>query len=348
MFAAALVVLAALAPQKIPGYFSLVDWPTIATLLGLMVLAQGVESSGGLRRIGRSIVSRIASERTLALFLVSASALGAMLLTNDVALFVVVPLTLGLGKFAPLPLRRLVIFEALAVNAGSMLTPIGNPQNIFLWQRSGANFLAFAAHMLAPFLIAALCLLLFTFVAFPPRRIEMNGAQHAPAVHRPLLATSALLYVPFLALADTHHPAFALALVAAVFLFAFPKLLRRIDWPLIVVFVMMFIDLRLLAQYPVLGGVNLAHAQTLYAAGAIASQVVSNVPAAILLAARSTDWGTIAWAVNVGGFGLVTASLANLIALRLGRQPGSYAAFHAWSLPFLLVVSALTWLWLRV
>lgn len=348
MFAAALVVLAVLAPQKIPSYFSLVDWPTIATLLGLMILAQGVESSGGLHRIGRGIVARIVSERRLALFLVAASALGAMVLTNDVALFIVVPLTLGLGAFAELPLRRLVIFEALAVNAGSMLTPIGNPQNIFLWQRSGASFLAFAAHMFAPFLIAALCLLLFTLAAFPPRRIATNAAQNPPVVHRPLLLTSALLYAPFLALADMRRPAIALALVAVVFLVAFPKLLRRIDWPLIAVFVLMFVDLGLLGQYGFWSHLNLAHPQTLYASGVLASQVIGNVPAAILLATRSADWGTIAWAVNVGGFGLVTASLANLIALRLGRRPGSYAAFHAWSLPFFLVVAALTWLWFRL
>ncbi len=347
MFVAALAVLAALAPHKIPSYFTLVNWPTIATLLGLMILTKGVERSGWLHQIGRIIVARIASERMLALFLVFGSAFAAMLLTNDIALFVVVPLTLGLGELAVLPLRRLVIFEAIAVNAGSMLTPIGNPQNIFLWQQSDVSFGAFMAHMLAPFFIANLCLLLMTFAAFSARRIAVNPAQSPSAIRKPLLAVSALLYVPFLVLADLHHPAFALALVAVVFLFAFPKLLRKIDWPLLLVFVLMFIDLGLLGQYSFPGSLNLAHPETLYVTGALVSQVISNVPAAILLATHSSDWGTIAWAVNVGALGLVIASLANLIALRLGRQPGSYLAFHAWSLPFFLVVGTLTWLWLR-
>jgi Na+/H+ antiporter NhaD/arsenite permease-like protein len=347
VFVAAFVVLTVLAPQKIASYPGLVNWRTIATLLGLMILTKGIERSGWLHKIGHGIIARIANERILALFLVAGSALAAMLLTNDITLFVVVPLTLGLGELAVLPLRRLVIFEALAVNAGSMLTPIGNPQNIFLWQKSGVEFGAFVSHMLRPFLIANVCLLILTAAAFASRPIAAHQDRQVFGLHKPLLATSALLYVPFLVLADLHYTVLALALVAVVFLVAFPKLLRRIDWSLMVVFVLMFVDLGLLGQYPVFANLNLAHPGTLYVTGAVVSQVISNVPAAILLAKHSTDWTTIAWAVDVGAFGTVIASLANLIALRIGRQRGSLLAFHAWSLPFFIVIGTLTWLWLR-
>ncbi len=68
-------------------------------------------------------------------------------LTNDVALFIIVPLTLTLRKLCEIPVSRLIIFEALAVNAGSLLTPIGNPQNILLWGRSGLSFAAFTWQM---------------------------------------------------------------------------------------------------------------------------------------------------------------------------------------------------------
>ncbi|MGH8273922.1 MAG: SLC13 family permease [Gammaproteobacteria bacterium] len=346
VFFAAFVVLVALAPQNVTDYIALVDWPTIATLLGLMILAKGVEASGWLHRAARMIATRIVSERRLALFLVAGSALAAMLLTNDIVLFVVVPLTLGLGEVARLPLRRLIIFEALAVNAGAMLTPIGNPQNIFLWQRSGVGFGVFVAHMLAPFVIAGLCLVALTAVAFSARRIVVNRVQSGPPVDQRLLVVSALLFAPFLALADLHYTAAALALVAIVFLTFFARLLRRIDWALIAVFVLMFIDLGLLARYRPLAVFDLSRPENLYVAGAIVSQIVSNVPAAILLATHSSDWPAIAWGVNIGAFGFVIASLANLIALRLGRQRGSYLAFHAWSLPFFVVVGSLVWLWL--
>ena len=345
---AALVVLSALAPREILHYPELVNWPTIGTLLGLMILTKGVELSGGLHRAGRQLIARLPDQRRLALFLVCGSGLLAMLLTNDIALFVVVPLTLELGELAALPLRRLVIFEALAVNAGSLLTPIGNPQNIFLWRLSGVNFGVFVWQMLPPFLIAGACLLLLTPLAFPAERIHADHRRPAPSVQRRLLVTSASLYIPFLVLADLHYTLAALILVAAVFLASFPRLLRRIDWSLLVVFVLMFIDLGRLAQYPVLAYVNLADRGNLYAAGALSSQVISNVPAAILLSRYSHDWSTIAWAVDVGGFGVAIASLANLIALRLGRQRGALAAFHAWSLPFFVVVGMLVWLWLKL
>jgi Na+/H+ antiporter NhaD/arsenite permease-like protein len=91
-----------------------------------MMLAKGVEASGWLDRVGRATIARVASERALALVLIAGSALAAMLLTNDIVLFAVVPLTLGLGRIARLPLCRLVIFEALAVNAGAMLTRISH------------------------------------------------------------------------------------------------------------------------------------------------------------------------------------------------------------------------------
>lgn len=341
-----LIIFSVLRPAKIPIYLQLVNWPTIGTLLGLMILTTGLELSGWLRRIGQEIVLRIGNERILALFLISSSAVLAMLLTNDIALFVVVPLTLRLGELAQLPMRRLVIFEALAVNTGSLLTPIGNPQNIFLWQLSGVHFGVFMLRMLPPFVIATLCLLLLTLWAFPAKRMHMVDNQPLLFPRRSLLLTSLLLYMPFLVLADLHQVAVGLALVTVVFLVGFPQLLRKIDWPLLGVFVFMFIDLDLLSQYPVLGYLNLTHTGALYLAGTLGSQIISNVPAAILLSRYSSDWVTIAWAVNVGGFGFIVGSLANIIALRIGRQPGSFAAFHAWSVPFFLVVGALTGLWL--
>ncbi|HEX5313339.1 MAG TPA: SLC13 family permease, partial [Gammaproteobacteria bacterium] len=346
-FVAAFVVLIALAPGEITGVVALVNWPTIATLLGLMILTKGIERSGALHGIARAVVRRMASERRLAFFLVCGSALAAMVLTNDIALFVVVPLTLGVGEFAQLPLRRLVTFEALAVNAGSLLTPIGNPQNIFLWQKSGVEFGGFVAHMLPPFLIVGILLLVLVGFAFSPRPIRVVSVDGSPPLHKPLLLTAAILYAPFVVLADLHHPAIALGAVALVFLLAFPRLLRRIDWSLMLVFVLMFADLGLLSRYHPLGALDLSRPGTLYLTGALLSQFISNVPAAILLAKHSSDWGIIAWGANIGAFGTVIASLANLIALRLGRQRGSLLAFHAWSLPFFALAAALGWLVLQ-
>ncbi|MGH8279475.1 MAG: SLC13 family permease [Gammaproteobacteria bacterium] len=344
---AALVVLSVLAPREIPHYPALVNWPTVGTLLGLMILTKGLELSGWLHHVGRQLLARVHTERGLALFLVVGSALLAMFLTNDVALFISVPLTLELGALARLPLRRLVMFEAFAVNTGALLTPIGNPQNIFLWQLSQVKFGAFVLHMLPAFVIAGACLLVLVVWGFAAKRVHFDPQAVAVPVRRSLLFASALLYIPFLVLSDLHYAAAGLALVGMVFILGFRSTLRRIEWPLLLILVLMFIDLGRLAQYPVLAYVNLAERGSLYVAGVISSQVISNVPTSILLSHYSRDWGTIAWAVDVGGFGMFSASLANLIALRLGRQRGALLAFHAWSLPFCVCVAGLLWVWLR-
>jgi di/tricarboxylate transporter len=342
-----LLVLAAFAvaqPQKIPAYPRLVDWATIAALAGLLVLTQAVESSGALGRLGHVLVRRMSTERIAALYLVSAAAILSTVLTNDVALFVVVPLTLGLCRIAPLPATRLVVFEALAVNAGSALTPIGNPQNLFLWQLSRSSFAEFTWHM-AP-LVATLSILLLalTVLVFADMPLQIEDRLPDTPLDRPLLQVALAMYLPFLLLTDRGDAAWACAAVATVVAGLRPRVLARVDWGLLLVFVLMFVDLRLVAGLDavqaLIGGLGLADPVRLYAAGIGASQLVSNVPAAIALAEYSRDWRVMAYAVNVGGFGWMVGSLANLIALRMANDSRAWLGFHLYSLPFLLLAAA--------
>ena len=344
------LLLSAWHPGLVRGYPALVDWPTIETLAGLLLLTAGIEASGFLHRLAARITQRVHDERSLALFLVAAAAVLAALLTNDIALFIVVPLTLTLADYAALPVARLVAFEAIAVNAGSMSTPIGNPQNIFLWQSSGTRFFEFMQAMWVPTLIAAACLLTFTLLAFRPRPIELQPVGQTIQVRWPLFALSACLFVPFIVAADLRHADWALLGVAAVFVAFHRPVLRRLDWPLLLVFLLMFVDLRLVAGLPAvaawLSDLKLGHAANLYLTGATLSQLISNVPTTILLSVHSPDWRALAWGVDMGGFGLVVGSLANLIALRLAGSRGSFLTFHAWAAPFLLLAGGLGYLWL--
>jgi len=346
------VLFSTLHPVRLAEYPGLVDWPTIATLTGLLLITAGIEESGVLHALAVRILRVVPDERRLALFLLVASALLSALLTNDIALFIVVPLTLSLRQHVVLPVGRLVIFEAFAVNTGSMLTPIGNPQNIFLWQSSGVHVHEFVSAMWPPVLVAGGCLALFARFAFRPRPLGLKALTVSMDVQRPLLYVSALLFLPFLVLADLRHAGSALLVTTLVFLVFHRKVLQRLDWPLLLVFVLMFVDLRLMGELPwvhaALASVDLGRPLTLFGTGALLSQVMSNVPATILLSQYSHDWRSLAWGADVGGFGLVIGSLANLIALRLGRQPGAFWAFHAWSLPFFLCTALGTGLWLAV
>ncbi|QWT20398.1 hypothetical protein KPL74_21975 [Bacillus sp. NP157] len=338
------IVFAVAAPSRVLAWPSLVDWPTIAALTGLLILTKAVEQSGALGHAGRWLIDRTATRRMAALGLVAATAVLSMLLTNDVSLFVMVPLTLSICRIARMPATRLVVFEALAVNAGSMLTPIGNPQNLFLWQQWGIGFGGFVWAMLPVVAIAMVLLLALTAIAFPGTRLEAHD--HADErLDQPMLIVAALLYIPFLVLADTHHVAWGLAGVVAVFALFRRHILGAIDWGLLLTFVLMFIDLRSLAGLGIvkgwLGALDLQQPMHLFATGALASQVVSNVPAAILLAEYSHDWRTLAWSVNLGGFGFILGSLANLIALRLLGEKKAWGTFHLWSVPFFVVMATL-------
>ncbi len=341
---AALGVLTAIAPGKIAAYPSLVDWPTIAALTGLLVLTKGLEASGSLHRLGTWLIGFMATERGTALSLVLAAALLSTLLTNDVALFVVVPLTLGVCRITGMPAARLIIFEALAVNTGSALTPIGNPQNLFLWQLSGVSLTTFTLHMLPLVALLMLLLLSLTACVFGSRGVSASGEAHAAPFDRRLFGVSLALYLPFLVATDWHQAGWAVGVVLVIFALLRPRVLARLDWGLLLVFVLMFIDLRLLASLHavrrLMTDLDLARPLHLYFTGIAASQLISNVPAAIALAEYSKDWRLLAYGVNVGGFGLVIGSLANLIALRMAKDRSAWLGFHLVSLPFLALATA--------
>jgi di/tricarboxylate transporter len=342
---AALALLSALAPGRIPSYPSLVDWPTIAALTGLLLLTKGLDVSGALLRLGHLLVRWMPTERAAALCLVMTAAVLSTVLTNDVALFVVVPLTVGVCRLTKMPATKLIVFEALAVNAGSALTPIGNPQNLFLWQLSQVSFAGFVWHMLPLVALLMVALLALTAGAFGSRPVQASDDAKARPVDRMLLGVSLGLYLPFLVATDLHQAGLAVAAVLCVFVLMRPRVLAQLDWGLLLVFVLMFIDLRLIAGLAwvrdgmqVLG---LDKAQHLYISAIGASQIVSNVPAAIALAEYSKDWRVIAYGVNVGGFGFMVGSLANLIALRLSGDRKAWVSFHAYAIPALLVAGTM-------
>ncbi len=284
----------------------------------------------------------MATERAAALFLVSLAAVLSTVLTNDVALFVVVPLTLGLCRLTGMAVTKIVIFEALAVNTGSALTPIGNPQNIFIWQRASVPFGEFILHQLPLVACLMVALLAFTAYAFKARPLEALDHE-ASVLDSRLLATSVALYVPFLVATDMHQAGWAAAAVFLIFLVLRPRVVADLDWGLLLVFALMFIDLRLLAGLEsvkqLMLNMGLEKPVNLYFAGIGASQLVSNVPATIALAEFSSDWRVTAYGVNVGGFGLLIGSLANLIAMRMTGDRRSWITFHAYSIPSLLIAA---------
>ena len=323
---------------------AVIDWHTIVTLSGLMLLTKGVEQSGYFDVLGRKMARRFATKRQLALFMVLAAALLSTFLTNDVALFIVVPLTLTLKKWCALPINRMIIFEALAVNAGSLLTPIGNPQNILLWGRSGLTFPAFTGQMLPLALAMMATLLVLCWFCFPAKKLAFQSSDLTPS-WQPLLVWSCLaFYLIFLAALEMQKELWGLVIIAVGFLLLARRVVLSVDWTLLLVFIAMFIDVYLLTELPVLqqslAGVSGLSEGQLWLTAIGLSQVISNVPSTILLLNYVPPSILLAWAVNVGGFGLLPGSLANLIALRMAADRRIWWRFHLYSIPMLLWAAA--------
>lgn len=329
-----------------PSWHGLRQWlqlPTLAGLVALLACAQAVRDSGVVQQLAARLAGRMHTQRSLAGLLLCVAAALAMVLTNDVALFLIVPLTLALCDRLHLPRQRLVIFEALAVNAGSALSPIGNPQNLLLWQHSDLSIWAFAADMALPVLLMGTVLGAMAWLGFSGTGLRDRGkdSRERPVDRRFALGAVLLLLV-VVTLLEMGLAVIAAAIVLIVLAVLRPAVLRAMDWSLVVTIGLMFLLLGQLASNSrvaqVLDVPNWHQVHAVLLGGALLSQLISNVPATVALIDRVPDTMQLAAAVNIGGAGLVTGSLANLIALRLEGSRRIWWQFHLWSLPYLVIV----------
>jgi Na+/H+ antiporter NhaD/arsenite permease-like protein len=310
--------------------------PTLMVLGGLMMLTQGIQQSQTLPWIGRHILNHLQQERVLALFMIVISVLLSTLLTNDITLFVVIPLVLAVRQQAHLPWRSFVVFITLAVNVGSLLSPIGNPQNIFLWQRSHEPFLQFFGLMAPWGLILLVGLLLLTWWRFPAQAVTVHLEDPSALPDRRMFWISVWLYFPFLILVDEGYPWLACLLTMGLGA-VYRTLWRTLDWGLLLTFSLFFVAVSQFSSFVTpltLMGTHPSPLRTLFVS-ALLSQVMSNVPATLFLESAGGSMRALAYGVNAGGFGLFIGSLANLIALRMAQDPMVWKEFHRYSFPFL-------------
>ena len=347
------LVLACIDPQPMSRYQRWLQLPTLSGLLGLLIAIQGIRDSGLIQRMAGMLVARMHSLRGVGLLLVSMTSLLSMVLTNDVSLFLIVPLTVAIGSMSNLPVARMAVLEALAVNAGSTLSPIGNPQNLLIWQYEQIPFLQFLADMLPASAVMLGLVAALTWIWLPKERAELYAERldgHPISLSLAILSVISLVMM-VLMMEHGHAPLGALLLVAPFALFSW-RSLKHIDWLLMLTFAAIFLGLGHFAALPVvdqaLSKIDFNQPLTLYLSGIVSSQLISNVPATVLLLDRAPDAMALAVAVNVGGFGVVIGSLANLIALRLAKHPHGMRLFHEVSIPFLLICAPLVYAVMRL
>lgn len=332
------------------GYF---DLRTLALLYCLMVVVAGLRQAGLFGRMAHALCGRAGTVRALAMVLVGLSFVSAMVITNDVALLTFVPFAVTVLTLCKRQndLIYIVVLQTVAANLGSMLTPVGNPQNLYLYSRYDMAFGDFFA-ITAP--VWGLSLVLLAAACLPVSREKpVLALGDVPEVDRRKLWVNGALFIVCLLVVVRVLPWWGMLGIVAVVLAVFDRrALRQADFMLLLTFCAFFVFSGNLGRIDaVAAALRRLVAGHEYMAGLLSSQVISNVPAALLLSGFTDRVRPLVLGVNVGGLGTPIASLASLISLKLygkaeGARTGRYlAVFTIVNVVFLAVLSAVI-LWI--
>jgi Na+/H+ antiporter NhaD/arsenite permease-like protein len=300
-------------------YLSYIDIRTLALLFSLMAVVCALSRKGLLDVTAGFFVRQAHSRRGLTLMLVLLCYVSSMLITNDVALITFVPLALILTKDDKNAMMTTVVLQTVAANLGSMLTPFGNPQNLYLYsayELSGGDFFTAVLPVGGVSLIAvlALCLLLpQTSLTVHTNKVKAGFKADASVF---LLAMLFLLCVAAV-LRFVPYPAAAIATVI-VLLITDRQALKKVDYNLLITFCFFFVFVgnlgRMEAVKNLLG--RLLYGREVLVS-AVTSQFVSNVPAALMLSEFTDNGKALVTGTNIGGLGTLIASMASLISFKL-------------------------------
>ena len=308
-------------------YLHYIDFRVLCLLLCLMAVVAGFKSLGAFDWLTWQLLRRIKSGRVLGVTLVLLPFFCSMLVTNDVALIVFVPFTLALleGLGCASAMIPVIVLQTVAANLGSMATPVGNPQNLYLYAAYSLEAGEFFSVVLPLTLVSLAALTVAALPVLPKQLPEQNMQEQRIASAGRMGLYAALFGLCLLTVFRVvPYPVTTAAVVAALFL-ADKKLLREIDFMLLLTFVCFFVVSENLGRVEAVRTFlqSLLSGSTLLTAVG-ASQVISNVPAAVLLSAFTDEWRELLAGVNIGGLGTPIASLASLITMKLYlRWPGA-------------------------
>ena len=315
-------VLAAVSMAAVPpsaAYLAYIDVRVLCLLFCLMGVVAAFQECGLFTVLAQKLLAGEKSFRMVSIMLVMLPFFTSMLVTNDVALITFVPFAVLVLELAgrQKELIRVVVLQTVAANLGSMATPVGNPQNLYLYARYHLGAGEFFGLLLP--LVFVSFLLLFVAAAWGGKEsIQVSFPEKAVVIGRKrLLAFGGLFVLCLLSVFHVVHYLVLTAVVIVVLGAISPKLLRQVDYGLLITFVFFFIFSGNLGQMPAVYDVlaSMLEKNTLLCSAAV-SQLISNVPAAVLLSGLTEDWKGLLAGVDVGGLGTPVASLASLISMK--------------------------------
>ena len=300
-------------------YFSYLDYKVLAMLFCLMAVVAGISSLGALEVLSQRLAERVKSRIALVFVLVMLCFFSSMLVTNDVALLTFVPFTLVVLSLESQKEKIFVItMQTIAANLGSMLLPVGNPQNLFLYSKYGFSFSEFLK-ITAPITAVSFVLIAAVILLGKNRVLAVHFPQKAVIRDkRRLLAYAALFLLCLFSVFGILDYRITL-LAVAVFLLGFDRaVFKKVDYSLLCTFVFFFLFVGNISRSgPVSQYLSFALNGREFAAGILASQVISNVPAAMMLSGFTENGAALVAGTDIGGLGTLVASLASLISFKL-------------------------------
>mgnify|MGYP005945375859 FL=1 len=340
-------------PDK--AYAGYIDWRSLGILWSLMIITKGYMQNGIFEKIGHALLARTRKMWQLIAVLVGLNFFSSMIITNDVSLITFVPFAIMMLKQCGRQelMIPVVVLQTIAANLGSMLTPIGNPQNLYLHGLAGTGIGEFIMWLL-PYTIASALLLVISILLIKNKNeiicIEDTDSEAAHNTSVPRVMAYSVLFVLALLVVARVLTWYILAAVVLITVLLLEKnVLAKADYALLLTFIGFFIFTGNMGRVePVAhflaGIVNGRELE----AGIITSQCISNVPAALLLSEFTDNIKNLAIGVNIGGLGTLIASMASLISYKLyanevPEKKGKYfAAFTVYNIIFLVVLYVFT------
>lgn len=322
-FLLAVISMLFVAPNE--RYFDYIDFRTLGLLFSLMTIMAGLNKLGIFKLLASSLLNKVKSVRGINIALVMLCFFSSMIITNDVALITFVPFTIivlnlvGEKKY----LIFTVTLETVAANLGSMLTPIGNPQNLYLFSAYNMQIGDFLATIAPYALLSFVMLLVFSIFSANTKITNIADSVDRDFDKKRLIMYIALFAVALLSVFRILNYLVLLMVVIAVVLIFDRKVFLKVDYSLLLTFMFLFIFIGNLGN---IESVNNWLHNTVngneVVIGIIASQVFSNVPAAILLSGFTDNGYSLLIGVNIGGLGTLIASMASLISFKFIQKEG--------------------------
>ena len=326
-------------------YISYIDIRTLSLLFCLMGIMAGLKENGVFSALASSLLCKAKNFRTLSFVLIFLCFFTSMLITNDVALITFVPFAIEVVKKSKNTkfIIPIVVLQTISANLGSMLTPVGNPQNLYLYSLSGMSFGSFIK-LILPYTAISFVLLLIANYTVKAEKVEYIPEKITFSA-KPTVFYSLLFLICLLTVANILNYIITLIVVTLAILVGNHKLFLKIDYSLLLTFVFFFVFIGNMSNIDTFKNMmsSLVEGREILAS-VVSSQVISNVPAAVLLSGFTDNFNALIIGTNIGGLGTLIASMASLISYKIfvDQMPdkkGKYFwQFTIWNIIFLTII----------